>query len=63
MGYVCIKREAQTCIVRVAFTPENQVKNKNYRVTAIINEKEGLVQDIQCSGCKAALGMNKIIFT
>ena len=57
IGYVCVKREGETCIVKAAITPEHKVKNTNYKVIAIINEKEGIVRDIHCSGCKAAFGM------
>ena len=41
IGYVCVKKEGETCIVKAAITPKHKVRHTNYKVITIINEKEG----------------------
>ncbi|CAB3257902.1 unnamed protein product [Arctia plantaginis] len=56
IGYVQVKREKDVCIVRGRITPEHNVHQKCYNVTATCNETEGHILSVQCEDCAAHLG-------
>ncbi|KAJ8938657.1 hypothetical protein NQ314_011396 [Rhamnusium bicolor] len=56
VGYVQVKRDGNVCTVRGRICPEHNVKAKPYSVTFILNEKESVIQEINCMDCAASAG-------
>ncbi|XP_008213224.1 uncharacterized protein LOC103317369 [Nasonia vitripennis] len=56
IGYVCLRRERQNCIVKAAVCPEHKVRDKPYIVSITINEEEEQVLNLTCYDCPAANG-------
>lgn len=56
IGYVQVKREADICTVKARITPEHNVRQKCYSVTAVCNEEEQIIISAQCEDCAAHLG-------
>ena len=56
IGYVQVKQEGELCSIKCRICPEHKVRDKNYTVTAKIDEKEDRVLDLQCHDCAAAAG-------
>lgn len=63
IGYVCVKRSSHDsiCTVKCNICPEHRVRNKDYSVSLIVDEKEEKVLDVQCKDCAASSG--KKIYT
>ncbi|KAG5887786.1 hypothetical protein JTB14_024001 [Gonioctena quinquepunctata] len=56
IGYVQVKREANICVVKARITPEHNVKQKCYSVTAVCDEAEQTIISAECEDCAAHLG-------
>ncbi|XP_026741056.1 uncharacterized protein LOC113503360 [Trichoplusia ni] len=56
IGYVQVKREGNICIVKARITPEHNVRQKCYTVTATCNEAEETVMSVLCEDCAAHKG-------
>ncbi|XP_047986759.1 uncharacterized protein LOC125226722 [Leguminivora glycinivorella] len=56
VGYVELKRDNTTCIVRAKVVPEHKITKKYYLVTVHINENENTIVDTECDGCNARTG-------
>ncbi|KAJ8963991.1 hypothetical protein NQ314_005203 [Rhamnusium bicolor] len=56
VGYVQVRRDGNVCTVRGRICPEHKVKAKPYSVTFILNEKESVIQEINCMDCAASAG-------
>lgn len=56
VGYVEVKREGSMCTCKCRVTPEHKVKGKLYQVTAIIDETEEKIIQVQCNDCAASAG-------
>lgn len=56
IGYVQVKREKDICAVKAKITPEHNVRQKCYNVTATCNETEEHILSVQCEDCAAHLG-------
>lgn len=57
---VQLKRDAAgLCTVKCKMCPEHKVRAKDYSVTMVINEKEEIVESLQCHDCAASLGTCK----
>lgn len=63
IGYVQIKRDGELCTVKSRVTPEHKVRKEGYRVTAIVNETQSLVQSCQCEDCAASEGKELQLFS
>ena len=56
VGYVSVQRRKELCIIEVSVCPEHKIKNKNYSVSIVINEKEEKLQKMECRDCIASAG-------
>ncbi|RVE51656.1 hypothetical protein evm_003628 [Chilo suppressalis] len=56
IGYVQIKREANICTLKARITPEHKVRKTPYHVTLIYDEKESIIENVQCHDCAASAG-------
>jgi hypothetical protein len=54
VGYVEVKREGGLCTTKCKMTPEHNIHNKAYKVTAVINEFEETIVSCQCEDCPAS---------
>ena len=50
------REENYVLTVKSRVTPEHKVRKEGYRVTAVINEAQSLVQSCQCEDCAASEG-------
>lgn len=51
-----MKREGDTCIVQGRICPEHKVRAKPYTVKCVVNEKDRLVEKVDCMDCAASAG-------
>lgn len=56
IGYVQVKRDGDLCVFKARVTPEHNVRQKCYNVSATCNEAEETILNIQCEDCTAHLG-------
>ncbi|KAJ8711958.1 hypothetical protein PYW08_008912 [Mythimna loreyi] len=56
VGYVQLKRDQNTCIVKCTICPEHKVRSKPYAVSVVVNEAEESVTSVQCHDCPASEG-------
>ncbi|XP_045454482.1 uncharacterized protein LOC123663880 [Melitaea cinxia] len=56
IGYVQLKRKANLCVIKCKICPEHKVRQQPYSVSMVIDEKEGIVQSVQCADCPASKG-------
>ncbi|XP_074030188.1 uncharacterized protein [Leptinotarsa decemlineata] len=56
IGCVQVNREANICIVKAHITPEHNLKQKCYSVTAVCDEAEQRIVSAECENCAAHLG-------
>ncbi|KAI5644485.1 hypothetical protein NE865_03592 [Phthorimaea operculella] len=56
IGYVQLKREANLCVVKCKISPEHKVRDKPYSVSLVVDEKDGIVESVQCGDCPASNG-------
>ena len=54
IGYVCLRREWQKCIVKAAVCPEHKVRDKPYSVSITIDEEKEEVLNLTYYDCPAA---------
>ena len=59
IGYVCLKRDENLCILKASVCPEHKVRDKPYQVTLIINEVSSTVNTVECHDCPASLGKSR----
>ncbi|KAF4529998.1 hypothetical protein B566_EDAN009174 [Ephemera danica] len=65
VGYVQIKREGPTCIVKGRIVPEHKVHKKPYHVEMMLNETPGSgskIIHVKCLSCVSAQGFCKHAF-
>ncbi|XP_074029434.1 uncharacterized protein [Leptinotarsa decemlineata] len=56
IGYVQVNRKANICVVKARITPEHNVKQKCYSVTAVCDEAEQRIVSAECEDCAAHSG-------
>ncbi|XP_022828364.1 uncharacterized protein LOC111357789 [Spodoptera litura] len=56
IGYVQLRREQSTCIVKCTVCPEHRVRCKAYAATLVVNEEEEVVTSVKCHDCPASEG-------
>ncbi|XP_076664263.1 uncharacterized protein LOC143375179 [Andrena cerasifolii] len=56
IGYVCVKRTDNICVVKGRICPEHRVRNKDYTVFLTVDETEGKIENVECLDCAASEG-------
>ncbi|XP_046743008.1 uncharacterized protein LOC124409445 [Diprion similis] len=56
IGYVQVLREKGMCTVEAKICPEHRIRNKNYTVRVVINEKDNTVMSTICDDCATSMG-------
>ncbi|KAK5650155.1 hypothetical protein RI129_001184 [Pyrocoelia pectoralis] len=56
VGYVQVKRDGDMCTVQGRICPEHKVRAKPYTVKCFLNEKDRLIEKVDCMDCAASAG-------
>lgn len=56
IGWVQVRDTNELCEVRAQITPEHRVTSSSYSIHCIIDEKEELIKEAKCDGCRAQNG-------
>ncbi|CAG9762581.1 unnamed protein product [Ceutorhynchus assimilis] len=56
VGYVQVKRNEDMCTVQGRICPEHKVRSKPYTVKCLVDEKDRVVEKVDCMDCAASAG-------
>ena len=54
IGRVQLYRSEEKCFLKAEICPEHRVSSSCYKLSCVVNERNKLIEDINCAGCEAA---------